>query len=356
MSASPHASTVAAMLKGLPPRMREVLERRYGLRGGEPETLEEIGKDFGVTRERVRQIEASGFGHLREGSGHVAAVATREIEKHLRAHGDVRAEHQIVDDFAKAAEPNVLLFLLDFGEPFNRHRETEYRHPVWSLGDERVSEAEAFERAIAARLGELEQELSEAEFWKLVELEARKRRLDLTTRARTSWIGISRSIAQGPRGLWGLREWAEISPRNVGDWAFIALRNAKEPLHFSEIVERINTMRNQVPGARAALPAGRQAHVVAHSQTVHNELIRDERFVLVGRGLYALHEWGYEPGTVRDVVAKILRDAKRPMTRDEIVAKVASVRRVQPNTIVLNLQNKAAFSRTTDGRYTLRRA
>ena len=44
-------------LEELQPREREVIELRYGLLGGEPRTLEEVGRAFGVTRERIRQIE-----------------------------------------------------------------------------------------------------------------------------------------------------------------------------------------------------------------------------------------------------------------------------------------------------------
>src|SRR5438874_6522244 len=44
-------------LNALPERERQVIELRYGLLGGEPRTLEEVGRAFGVTRERIRQIE-----------------------------------------------------------------------------------------------------------------------------------------------------------------------------------------------------------------------------------------------------------------------------------------------------------
>jgi RNA polymerase primary sigma factor len=50
---------VAQVLGSLPKREREVLELRYGLNGHEAMTLEEVGKAFGVTRERIRQIETS---------------------------------------------------------------------------------------------------------------------------------------------------------------------------------------------------------------------------------------------------------------------------------------------------------
>jgi RNA polymerase primary sigma factor len=48
---------VSNALNALPRREREVIELRYGLLGGEPRTLEEVGRAFGVTRERIRQIE-----------------------------------------------------------------------------------------------------------------------------------------------------------------------------------------------------------------------------------------------------------------------------------------------------------
>ena len=48
---------VQRALEALPEREREVIEMRYGLTGGRPRTLEEVGQAFGVTRERIRQIE-----------------------------------------------------------------------------------------------------------------------------------------------------------------------------------------------------------------------------------------------------------------------------------------------------------
>jgi RNA polymerase primary sigma factor len=56
---------VEALLATLPPREARVLELRYGLTGGPPHTLKEVGAKFGVTRERVRQIEADALGRLR---------------------------------------------------------------------------------------------------------------------------------------------------------------------------------------------------------------------------------------------------------------------------------------------------
>lgn len=343
MNLSSYDKTLSALLNHLPQRSREVLVRRYGLFGAKPETLEEIGGQYKVTRERVRQIEANAFSQLRNEYQHHIAPLLRTLERHLQDHGAVRAEQHLFEDFAPRVSSATLQALLDLGEPFSRHRETDDRHAVWTTDAKRMSEAEVFEKALVAELRRLKQEFSDASFWEFAEREARHRKLSLAGRALQSWVGISRNILQGPRGTWGLASWSEIMPHNVGDWAFIVMRDKRKPMHFSDIVRSMN-----------ALDAREDRK--AHLQTVHNELIKDPRFVLVGRGLYALREWGYEPGTVRDVIEKVLKDAKAPLRRDELVAKVASMRHVQKNTIILNLQNKAAFARTSDGRYTLKRA
>ena len=73
---TPFESASHELLKGhldevlgtLNPRERRVLELRFGLRDGRSRTLEEVGKEFGVTRERIRQIEAKALRKLRHPS------------------------------------------------------------------------------------------------------------------------------------------------------------------------------------------------------------------------------------------------------------------------------------------------
>jgi Holliday junction resolvasome RuvABC DNA-binding subunit len=93
-------------------------------------------------------------------------------------------------------------------------------------------------------------------------------------------------------------------------------------------------------------------HRKAHVATTHNELIKDTRFVLVGRGMYALKEWGYTQGVVRDVIREVLRD-KGALSKDEIIEKVLKERHVKPGTIVVNLQNQKYFKRGKEGKFTL---
>ena len=110
-------------------------------------------------------------------------------------------------------------------------------------------------------------------------------------------------------------------------------------MHFRDITELIGKLPNNSGGV---LP-----------ESVHNELIRNDNFVLIGRGIYALKEWGYEPGTVREVISEVLKSAKKPLKKDEIFKKVLKQRDVKESTVLLNLQNKKYFDKDKQGRYTI---
>jgi len=86
--------------------------------------------------------------------------------------------------------------------------------------------------------------------------------------------------------------------------------------------------------------------------TCHNELIKDKRFVLVGRGIYALAEWGYKTGVVKDVIRDLLKK-NGPMKKEDIVEQVMKERYLKKNTILVNLQNNKYFKKNKNGEYTL---
>jgi RNA polymerase primary sigma factor len=57
---------IAEVLKSLTPREREVIELRFGLKDGNPRTLDEVAQCYGITRERIRQIESRSLSKLRQ--------------------------------------------------------------------------------------------------------------------------------------------------------------------------------------------------------------------------------------------------------------------------------------------------
>ena len=117
---------------------------------------------------------------------------------------------------------------------------------------------------------------------------------------------------------------------------YLVLKKSGKPMHFTEIAKAINDTKFD--------------EKIAYPATVHNELILDKRFVLVGRGVYALREWGYQPGVVAEVVARVLAD-KGPLTKEDIISEVLKQRLVKPETVALTLANRKRFNRLPDGSY-----
>ncbi|OYX36029.1 hypothetical protein B7Z00_04970, partial [Candidatus Saccharibacteria bacterium 32-50-10] len=141
------------------------------------------------------------------------------------------------------------------------------------------------------------------------------------------------------KDVWGLVKWPTVNPKNIRDKIYVILADNGKPMHFSDIAGRIKDSdfkRKDVT-----------------TQAIHNELIKDKRFVLIGRGIYALDSWGYSKGTVSDIITKVLKKAGEPLHRDEIVKRVLKSRQVKETTILLNLQSKSEFKRVAKATYTL---
>ncbi|MEK7098117.1 MAG: hypothetical protein AAB906_04690, partial [Patescibacteria group bacterium] len=124
------------------------------------------------------------------------------------------------------------------------------------------------------------------------------------------------------------------------DKIYLVLKNNGKPMHFVGITEKINEISFDAKKANAA--------------TVHNELILDNKYILVGRGLYSLKEWGYKTGTVADVVVEILKNNPAGLTRDEIIEEVLKQRLVKRATIILALMNRDKFEKTENNKYKLK--
>ena len=317
-------------LKDLPQRTTDVIERRFGLRTGKRETLEAIGQSYGITRERVRQIEKEGFDKIGP-----EIRKNKEIFSHFKevidSFGGLKKEQELLDVLGDSKYQNQVFFLLTNGESFKRVAEDDNFYAFWTINKDSIGKAKKIIGSTINRFKKEKNTLS------LQGLENGNKDVF------ASYIGISKEIQKNPEGKYGLRNWLEINPRGIKDKAYLASKKKEEPLHFTQIASLIEEM-----------PFSNKKKV--HTATVHNELIKDNRFILVGRGLYALKEWGYETGVVKDIILKSLKQAKRPLTKDEIVEKVLDQRFVKENTVLLNLQDKKYFARDEKGRYNVREA
>lgn len=331
-----------ALLTNLPSRrMRDVLKKRFGLQGGRRFTLEAIGKDYKITRERVRQIEADALKHLHKPENlRGLEQLWGTLEEHVEKHGGVMSEDHLMASLVEASyRPHVSL-LLGVSPAFSQVEETDHCQQRWTINKE---DALRVEKIMAGAVRDLEKEqrpVSRAALYGLIARHAKEITGEIPPEhILDAYLKTSKVIRENPYGEYGLAHWSDISPRGVRDKAYLVLAKIAKPLHFREVAEAIN----KVGWSKRR----------AHPQTVHNELIKDKRFVLVGRGLYALKEWGYEPGTVGDVIRTVLKHAGRPLSKEEIIKLVLDKRMVKTPTILLNLQNKSLFRRNDEGKYTL---
>lgn len=325
------------LLSVLPERARDVIEKRYGL-GKSPEahTLESIGQTYGITRERVRQIENYGVQSIQKSDVYKEhQTAFDELRDAVHSLGCVISEEDLLNELSKdPSTRNHIYFLLVLGDPFYRSKESSSFRHRWFI-EKKVSDA--VERALKNIFASLNEDelVSEEDIiarlkTELAELEDRYRDESILRR----WLSISKEIDRNPLGEWGHATSPNVRAKGIRDYAYLAVKRHGSPMHFKEVAEAIERLFNKK----------------AHVATTHNELIKDKRFVLVGRGLYALTEWGYSAGVVKDVLRDILTQSG-PLTREEIIDKVRKERYVKDNTIVVNLQDSALFKRLADGSY-----
>ena len=153
------------------------------------------------------------------------------------------------------------------------------------------------------------------------------------------FLKISKLVDSNPLGDWGLTASQNISVRGIRDYAYLIMKKNGSPMHFREVAESISGTFGKK----------------AHPATTHNELIKDDRFVLVGRGMYGLKEWGYRTGVVKDVIRDLIHE-RGPLTKEEIIEAVLKERYLKENTILVNLSNKDYFAKNDDGKYILSKA
>lgn len=331
-------AVVKKLLSSLPDRAREVLIFRYGLgKDTKRMTLDSIGKKYGITRERVRQIENYGIANVRKSEEYKAEKAVFvEVENLLHSLGGIVVEDDFLGHISKDQSlQNHMFFLLVVGEPFKKFKEDDdFRHR-WHVNEELAKKVEEALKKLYSNLSNQdllpESEMTNKFLQHLEDVSEKYKNQEVVKR----WLNISKAIGKNALGDWGVSKSSNIKTKGVRDYAFLVIRKHGSPIHFRDVAKQITVMFNKK----------------AHVATTHNELIKDKRFVLVGRGLYALAEWGYVPGVVRDVIKTVI-DKNGPMTKEEIIDKVLKERYVKENTIVVNLQNPKYFKRDKDGKYT----
>ena len=320
-------------------RASDIVMNRFGLTAdGKRKTLEEIGKKYNITRERVRQIEDAALLSVKKSEAYKGEQAIfEELKQLIRKLGSIVAEHELLPYISKdKATQNHIHFFLVLGDAFRKHREDEHFHTRWSVDDEMTEKVHDSLKKLYLSLSD-EDLIPETEMIKkfldhLKELAEEYRDEEMAKR----WLSMSKAVGKNPLGEWGKASSPNVRTRGVKDYAYLIMRRHGSPMHFKEVADSISKTFNKK----------------IHYATCHNELIKDPRFVLVGRGMYALSEWGYKEGIAREVIRDILK-REGPLSKEDVIKKVSKERYFKNNTILVNLVNPKYFKKNKSGLYTL---
>lgn len=365
-------------------REKDILARRYGLHGKEKDTLEKIGEDHKLTRERIRQIENSAvkkllqLENLADYISNLKKVISQLIEEHggfieqnylLDNLVNISATNARVSEEEKNLHKNHLSFLVSklLQDEFEKVESSKYFKNYFKLKHQILDHLEEIAAELLENVKNLKKIMATEEIINLAKrTESYKKHEDKmsvpnavdlsnilkkelfkedsefvnSNKAIYSILQAAKNIEQNKFGHWGINNSREITPKTINDKIYLVLSNHGKPMHFKEIAERINEVNFDKKLANAA--------------TVHNELILDKKYVLIGRGLYGLKEWGYKKGTVADIIMEILKDSAGPLSKNEILEEVLKQRLVKKATVILALMNKDKFVKAEGGRYELK--
>lgn len=319
-------------------REREIITRRFGL-FDRKETLEQIGELLGITRERVRQLEKAILIRLKIAAEGGKIPSVHEVERTLIRHlsekgrvarvNDVAAD--MVDGDATPQERSHVAFIAELSPSISVVNENDDFYHSIGIKDH------ADEKKIKSHVEEIVKTIKQ--HGEPIGIEQLHGKLGHEHPDHVRALASTSKKLASLKDQWGLVKWPTVNPKNIRDKIYVILADHGTPMHFSEIAKAIKKSdfkRKDVT-----------------TQAIHNELIKDRRFVLIGRGIYALDTWGYSKGTVADIISEVLKKAGEPLHRDEIVKRVLKSRQVKETTILLNLQSKPQFKRVSKATYEL---
>lgn len=326
------------MLSAIPKeREREIIARRFGL-FDRKETLEQIGEVLGITRERVRQLEKAVLNNLKSQAADKKLPHITEIEDSfvalLKETGNIARisdlTAQLTKDNSRSDQARVS-FLAQLCPKLVVIDENDTYH--LSIAVKGQQDEKSIKKQVGVVIDAVKAIGEPTNIEKIAE------QAGYSDPAHVQALASTSKRLATLHGVWGLTSWPTVNPKNIRDKIYVILQQQGSHMHFSEIA--------------AAIKESSFKRKEVTTQAIHNELIKDKRFVLIGRGLYALKEWGYSTGTVSDIIEEVLRKAGEPLHRDEIVQQVLKSRHVKETTILLNLQSKPRFKRTAKATYTL---
>lgn len=315
-------------------RDRDILIRRHGIDANEAQTLEQIGRGLGITRERVRQIEKAALTRLQKDYAETSPFVGSAVQI-IDEHGGIITLDNLIKKLKINPQSSAKLsFLVKLDQNLHLVEENDLHSTIILLDNiYSPSDIAGLHEILIDAINKAGKPTYFTNIAAHIDGPHKPSALEQ--------LATSSHLITELDSLWGLSQWPEVNPRSIRDKVYLVLKKSGKPMHFTKIAKDISKV---APNPKKVT-----------TQAVHNELIKDKRFVLIGRGIYALAEWGYQAGTVADIIESVLKE-ESPLSKEEIIKRVSKRRQVKATTIVLNLQEKPQFERISRSTYRLKPA
>lgn len=331
-------NSVLDMFQALTEKEQDIISKRFGFNNTEVVTLAELGDKYSITRERVRQIQVAAFKKLKKRIVNPVLVNfLAKAETFIEDKGGIVTESEYRDyiqlNYPDIADKfNELTFGLELSSKLiHEHNKVDF-HPHFRVTSISFADIKKMNAEVAKLLQAEKKSLSIPELEEKLSLKG----TDVFLR---SYAKLDRRLVIDSLRQVSLLEWRDVNPRTLFDKISFVLNKGMEPLHFRDIAAKI--VEHKFDSKKVSVHA------------VHNELINNPKFVLIGRGIYADKDWGYKEGTVSDVIASIL-EQKGPMQLYDLTQEVLQRRKVKAVTVQINLNSaKTRFRKNKSGMYEL---
>ncbi|MFA6382966.1 MAG: HTH domain-containing protein [Parcubacteria group bacterium] len=324
-------------------RAQEIVRMRFGLAQVEPQTLEKIGRENKITRERVRQIIGDVLKRLKQKKNEADfKVAEDKIVFTIGNNNGIMEESKLIEKLSSGEykEANAVALFGALSEKIVIFEKKGEIRKSWAVSKDVLGKVQDVESIAKEIFGKEKKLLTDDEIVEKIGQRLAEKKAAFSREQILNYLAVLADVQKNKFGKWGIAGWKEINPKGTRERIYLILKEKREPLHFTEIAKLID---------QYGLSKRK-----AHPQTVHNELIKDERFILVGRGIYALKEWGYKRGTIQEVLRDILDKSQKSLTKEEILTEVMKLRKVKKATVMINLNNSKIFEKANNA-YTIKK-
>ncbi len=333
------------LLSYLTKKEKEVVIKRYGINGEEITTLAAIGDKMSLTRERIRQIQVQAIKKLQRAvKSSDILLLNEQISDFIEASGGIVNEEDLfkyVDEIFPddlSSIKNEILLITEFDKDIrHEHNKVDFRPHFRSKKIKFRQIKETSYLAIKALKAE-KNVISKDELCQHIQ-DKYSDTYDLNdNQTIIASLKLDRRL-RDHGDCFSLLAWRHVNPRTLFDKIVFVLNEKNKPMHFRDIADAM--VQKSLRKKNSSI------------QAIHNELIGNSMFVLIGRGTYALKDWGYKEGTVSEVIESILAE-EGPLSLNDLTEKVLQRRKVKEVTVQVNLNSKKEiFKKNSDGHYEL---